>query len=103
MHRTTSTDYLVVLQGTLSLLTPPTSFDIIEGQGTYGEPLETSCKPGDIVLQRGIMHALSNRTDEWVRVVGMVVSSETNRTRASDSVTVAEEPKAVALDDVWLQ
>ncbi|KAI4865189.1 hypothetical protein F4820DRAFT_448268 [Hypoxylon rubiginosum] len=64
MHRTTSTDYLVVVRGTLSLLTPPNPFDIVDRQGTYDEPLETSCKPGDVVLQRGIMHALSNRTDE---------------------------------------
>lgn len=57
MHRTTSTDYLVVLQGTPSLLTPPSSFDVVDGQGTYDKPVETVCKPGDIVLQRGIMHA----------------------------------------------
>ncbi|OTB02836.1 hypothetical protein M426DRAFT_189465 [Hypoxylon sp. CI-4A] len=57
MHRTTSTDYLIVLRGTLSLVTPPDQFDIIDGQGTYGKPVETSCKPGDVVLQRGIMHA----------------------------------------------
>ncbi|KAI1101292.1 hypothetical protein F4804DRAFT_335416 [Jackrogersella minutella] len=57
MHRTTSTDYLVVLHGTLSLLTPPGPFDMIDGQGTYGEPVETRCTSGDVVLQRGIMHA----------------------------------------------
>lgn len=57
MHRTTSTDYLVVLRGNLTLLTPPNPFDIVEGQGTYDEPVETLCKPGDVVLQRGIMHA----------------------------------------------
>lgn len=57
MHRTTSTDYLVVIQGTLSLLTPPNPFNIVDKQGTYGTPAETLCKPGDIVLQRGIMHA----------------------------------------------
>lgn len=57
MHRTTSTDYLVVLQGSLSLLTPPNPFDVVDGQGTYGELTETICQPGDVVLQRGIMHA----------------------------------------------
>lgn len=101
MHRTTSTDYLVVLQGTPSLLTPPSSFDVVDGQGTYDKPVETVCKPGDIVLQRGIMHALSNRTDEWVRVAGMVVSSEKNRVRVSGSVT--DEPKTAVLEDAWLQ
>lgn len=54
MHRTTSTDYLIVLQGTLSLLTPRESFDTESG---YGEPKETLCHPGDTVVQRGIMHA----------------------------------------------
>ena len=57
MHRTTSTDYLVVLNGTLSLLTPPKPFDVIDGKPTYGEPIETLCKPGDVVIQRGIAHA----------------------------------------------
>ncbi|KAI1801549.1 hypothetical protein F4811DRAFT_455507 [Daldinia bambusicola] len=57
VHRTTSTDYLVVLSGTLSLITPPDSFDIVGGRGTYGDLVETLCKPGDVVLQRGIIHA----------------------------------------------
>lgn len=57
MHRTTSTDYLVVLQGSLSLLTPPDPFNVVDGQGTYSELTETICQPGDVVLQRGIMHA----------------------------------------------
>ncbi|KAI1766721.1 hypothetical protein GGR53DRAFT_186992 [Hypoxylon sp. FL1150] len=98
MHRTTSTDYLFVLQGTLSLITPPSPFDIVDGQGTY-DTIETACKPGDVVLQRGIMHALSNRTDEWVRVVGMVVSSEKNRVRSSGS----GDDSTVVLEDAWLQ
>ncbi|KAI0967800.1 hypothetical protein F4678DRAFT_465060 [Xylaria arbuscula] len=54
MHRTTSTDYLIVLQGTLSLLTPQHSFDQETG---YGKPKETLGFPGDTVVQRGIMHA----------------------------------------------
>ncbi|KAI1140621.1 hypothetical protein F5Y05DRAFT_280346 [Hypoxylon sp. FL0543] len=102
MHRTTSTDYLVVLQGTLSLLTPPKPFDVIDGQGTYGDPVETLCKPGDVVLQRGIIHALSNRTSEWVRVMAMVVASEANRVPIVGSEPL-DQLETVALDDVWLQ
>ncbi|KAI0838137.1 hypothetical protein F5Y06DRAFT_50611 [Hypoxylon sp. FL0890] len=102
MHRTTSTDYLVVLQGTLSLLTPPKQFDVIGGQATYGDPVETFCKPGDVVLQRGIMHALSNRTSEWVRVMAVVVASEANCVPVEGSGPV-DQPKTVALDDVWFQ
>ncbi|KAI0111043.1 hypothetical protein F4776DRAFT_667470 [Hypoxylon sp. NC0597] len=102
MHRTTSTDYLVVLQGTLSLLTPPKPFDVVDGRGTYGETVETLCKPGDVVLQRGIAHALSNRTTEWVRIMAVVVASEPNRVPVVGSGPV-DQLKTVALDDVWLQ
>ncbi|KAI1366666.1 hypothetical protein F5Y08DRAFT_124047 [Xylaria arbuscula] len=98
MHRTTSTDYLIVLQGTLSLLTPQESFDTETG---YGEPKETLCHPGDTVVQRGIMHALSNRTDQWVRVIGIVAASDPNRVPIeSNSSSTPQETKV--LDDAWL-
>ncbi|KAI1463734.1 uncharacterized protein F4812DRAFT_446208 [Daldinia caldariorum] len=102
VHRTTSTDYLVVLSGTLSLITPPDSFDIVDGRGTYGELVETLCKPGDVVLQRGIMHALSNRTNEWVRVIAMVVASETNRVPTVGSGH-GDQANTIVLNDEWLQ
>ncbi|KAI1077436.1 hypothetical protein F5B20DRAFT_583147 [Whalleya microplaca] len=57
MHRTTSQDYLVVLQGTLSLLTPSDPFEVVDGRGTYGELTETLCQPGEVVIQRGMIHA----------------------------------------------
>ncbi|KAI0119803.1 hypothetical protein F4814DRAFT_447622 [Daldinia grandis] len=102
VHRTTSMDYLVVLSGTLSLITPPDSFDVVNGRGTYGELVETLCKPGDVVLQRGIMHALSNRTSEWVRVIVMVVASETNRVPTVGSGH-GDQSKTTVLNDEWLQ
>ncbi|KAI2465453.1 hypothetical protein F4781DRAFT_25289 [Annulohypoxylon bovei var. microspora] len=102
MHRTTSTDYLVVLNGSLSLLTPAKPFDVIDGKPTYGEPVETLCNPGDVVLQRGIAHALSNRSNEWVRVMAVVLASETNRVPVLGSGP-AEQSKTTTLDDVWLQ
>ncbi|KAI0913140.1 hypothetical protein F4823DRAFT_559404 [Ustulina deusta] len=98
MHRTTSTDYLIVLQGTLSLLTPRDSFDAETG---YGEPKETLCLPGDTVVQRGIMHALSNRTDRWVRVVGIVAASDPNRVAIESNASSAPHELRV-LDDAWL-
>ncbi|KAK8108429.1 hypothetical protein PG984_014230 [Apiospora sp. TS-2023a] len=80
MHRTTSTDYLVVLQGTLSLMTPGDApFTIRDGKPTYGEPVQTECRPGEVVLQRGMMHALSNRTSNWVRLLGIVLDAKPNR------------------------
>ncbi|KAI0468918.1 hypothetical protein F4859DRAFT_190574 [Xylaria cf. heliscus] len=98
MHRTTSTDYLIVLQGTLTLLTPQISFD---GESGYGEPKETLCHPGEIVVQRGIMHALSNRTDQWVRVVAIVAASEPNRVPVEVRQSPAIEDHRV-LNDAWL-
>ncbi|PSR80681.1 hypothetical protein BD289DRAFT_373628 [Coniella lustricola] len=97
MHRTTSTDYLVVISGTLSLLTPePKPFQVKDGKATYGEPVATECKPGDIVVQRGIIHALSNRTNEWVRLLAVVLSSEANKA----SIESADNHKELA--DAWL-
>ncbi len=58
MHRTTSTDYLVLISGNLSLLTPAAEpYHIEDGKATNGEPVETVCRPGDVVAQRGMMHA----------------------------------------------
>lgn len=58
MHRTTSTDYLVMISGKLSLMTPaPEPYQVKDGKATYGEPVETVCHPGDVVAQRGMMHA----------------------------------------------
>ncbi|KAK3294944.1 uncharacterized protein B0H64DRAFT_362655 [Chaetomium fimeti] len=80
MHRTTSTDYLVLISGTLSLLTPaPEPYQVKDGAATYGEAVETVCHAGDVVAQRGMMHALSNRTDVWVRLLAVVLSSDTNK------------------------
>ncbi|KAF3761913.1 hypothetical protein M406DRAFT_358138 [Cryphonectria parasitica EP155] len=96
MHRTTSTDYLVVISGKLSLLTPePKPFQIKEGKANYSEPIATECHPGDVVFQRGIVHALSNRTNEWVRLLAVVVSSETNK-------VPVESGSHKELADAWL-
>ncbi|EMR67139.1 putative cupin domain containing protein [Eutypa lata UCREL1] len=104
MHRTTSTDYLVILEGTLSLITPPPEpYTVDGGKPTYGELVETLCQSGEVVLQRGMMHALSNRTDRWVRLLAIVLASEPNRVpiqpRRPD---VQEEEDVRILDDAWL-
>ncbi|PSR78976.1 hypothetical protein BD289DRAFT_375983 [Coniella lustricola] len=96
MHRTTSTDYLVVISGTLTLLTPaPKPFSIKDGKPTYGEPVATELRAGDVVAQRGIAHALSNRTNEWVRVWGIVLDAETNKVPVDGAGGVKE------LEDAW--
>ncbi|RYP71568.1 hypothetical protein DL771_004694 [Monosporascus sp. 5C6A] len=102
MHRTTSTDYLVVLEGTLSLMSPSEEpYTIYDGKATYCKPVETLCQPGDVVLQRGIMHALSNRTDKWVRMLAIVAGSEQNRVPIGTRVPGMQEDSRI-LDDAWL-
>ncbi|KAI0162047.1 hypothetical protein GGR57DRAFT_309959 [Xylariaceae sp. FL1272] len=98
MHRTTSTDYLIVIQGVLSFMTPAGPFNIATG---YGEAKETLAHPGATVVQRGIMHALSNRTDQWLRLLGVVVSSTPNCVPVeADPSSAQQEPRV--LDDAWL-
>ncbi|KAK7985155.1 hypothetical protein PG988_002777 [Apiospora saccharicola] len=97
MHRTTSTDYLVVVSGSLTLLTPqPEDYRIEGGKSTHRAPVATLCKPGDIVSQRGIMHALSNRTNEWVRVLAVVLGSDANK------VPIGQSGGHKELADQWL-
>ncbi|KAI1499115.1 hypothetical protein F5X99DRAFT_431002 [Biscogniauxia marginata] len=97
LHRTTSTDYLVVVSGKLSLLTPkPEAYHIEDGKAACGEPVETVCHPGDVVAQRGMIHALSNRTGEWVRALAVVLSSNPNK------VPVEEAGSHKELQDQWL-
>ncbi|KAF3023730.1 hypothetical protein E8E14_014131 [Neopestalotiopsis sp. 37M] len=97
LHRTTSTDYLVVISGKLSLMTPgPKPYQIKDGKATCGTPVETVANPGDIVYQRGPIHALSNHTNEWVRVLAVVLGSEQNKAR----IEGADYDKQ--LHDQWL-
>ncbi|KAI1635545.1 hypothetical protein F4809DRAFT_642425 [Biscogniauxia mediterranea] len=96
--RTTSTDYLVVLNGTLSLMNPSRPFGTKDG---YGEPAETLCHTGEIVIQRGMMHALSNRTDQWVRLFSVVAASEVNRVPVTERHSLRRDSFAM-LADAWL-
>lgn len=55
-HRTSTTDYNVFLTGTMVLVTPAEAYDP-GAPGEPGELRETVCRPGDVVVQRGTMHA----------------------------------------------
>ncbi|OAA60196.1 cupin 2 [Akanthomyces lecanii RCEF 1005] len=81
LHRTTSTDYVIVLSGKLSLLTPKAdAYHIKDGKATCASDLVTTVAlPGDVIYQRGTIHSLSNNTNEWVRALCIVVGSETNK------------------------
>lgn len=52
-HRTTSTDYIFVHSGELTLITPSTEHNVSEDQT---ELQETICRAGDVVVQRGTTH-----------------------------------------------
>ena len=56
-HRTPSTDYVIVLRGELTVVTPAAAFDVVDGKGSYGKVEETVARAGDVVVQRGSMHA----------------------------------------------
>lgn len=56
-HRTTSVDYVAINQGTPTLITPKTSFNVENEKGTFEEVIETLLNPGDVAVQRGAMHA----------------------------------------------
>ncbi|EXF82538.1 hypothetical protein CFIO01_12232 [Colletotrichum fioriniae PJ7] len=75
-HRTPSVDYVAVNQGTPVLITPKTAFSANDGKADYEETVESLLRPGDVAVQRGAMHAWANRTDEWVRMIGMVIDAK---------------------------
>ncbi|KAI1864676.1 hypothetical protein JX265_008400 [Neoarthrinium moseri] len=91
--------------GQLSLVTPGSAtYSVRDGKGSYSVPVETVVGPGEVILQRGMMHAiwdsLSNRTNSWVRVLGIVASSDANRVPIDGQ---AEPEKYRTLEDAWLQ
>ncbi|RAJ06501.1 Cupin domain-containing protein [Chitinophaga skermanii] len=61
MHETATLDYIVILSGTLYLI-------MEEG--------ETLLQPGDIVIQRGTNHAWSNRSDQPVIQLAVLIGAE---------------------------
>jgi hypothetical protein len=61
MHRTESVDYGIVLSGEIVLLLDDT---------------EVTLKAGDMVVQRGTIHAWTNRTNEICRMAFILVSAK---------------------------
>lgn len=49
-HRTPSTDYVIVLNGELTVATPPAAFDVVDGKGSYEKVEETIARAGDVVV-----------------------------------------------------
>ncbi|KAJ9155339.1 hypothetical protein NKR23_g2089 [Pleurostoma richardsiae] len=96
MHRTTSTDYVIIVEGTLTVLSPTGPFNVVDGKGTY-QVSETVCRAGDVVTQRGSMHAWANRTDKWVRLICVVLAASPAR------VDVEGEGETKQFEERWLQ
>ncbi|CZR65444.1 uncharacterized protein PAC_15344 [Phialocephala subalpina] len=71
MHRTQSTDYNIILNGSVYLITPS-----VASGGALTSIQETLCKSGDIVFQRGTMHAWENRSKEWVRWISVILGAD---------------------------
>ncbi|KZT02656.1 uncharacterized protein LAESUDRAFT_762553 [Laetiporus sulphureus 93-53] len=63
MHRSSSFDYNVLIRGKL----------ILEMEDGTERTLET---PGDIVIQRGTLHAWRNPGPEWTRFVSVLVDAK---------------------------
>jgi len=62
MHRTVSIDYGIVLEGEIVL-------ELDSGE-------ERTVSQGGIVIQRGTSHAWVNRTENWVRIVFVLLDAE---------------------------
>lgn len=61
MHKTDSVDYIILLQGEVTLI-------LDEG--------EVDMKPLDVVVQRGTNHAWSNRSDEIAVLAGILIDAK---------------------------
>ncbi|GFZ47206.1 hypothetical protein JCM24511_04949 [Saitozyma sp. JCM 24511] len=61
-HRTVSLDYGIVVAGTIHL-------ELDDGA-------ERLLKPGDVVVQQGTMHAWHNRSDDWGRIIFVLVAAK---------------------------
>jgi quercetin dioxygenase-like cupin family protein len=61
-HRTTTLDYMVVLKGEIVM--------------RLNDGKETVVKQGEMVVQRGTIHAWINRTDQWCRLLCVMLDAE---------------------------
>ncbi|GJE89133.1 cupin domain-containing protein [Phanerochaete sordida] len=68
-HRTISLDYGILIHGALTLV--------------LDDNKRVLLKPGDVVVQRGTIHAWMNETDEWTRMYCVMLPA--------DKVTVGEK------------
>ncbi|KAJ2966589.1 hypothetical protein NQ176_g10077 [Zarea fungicola] len=87
IHRTVSIDYLVVIKGTPSIITPKGPFSVVDGKASYTDTVETVLAEGQVLVQRGQMHALANNTESWVRFWCVVADAKPQH---ADSIELRE-------------
>ncbi|KZZ98372.1 RmlC-like jelly roll fold protein [Moelleriella libera RCEF 2490] len=63
MHRTVSTDFLLVHRGTATVITPEGPYNVFDGKADYASVTETTCTEGEVIIQRGQMHASFEQQD----------------------------------------
>jgi len=63
MHRTSSMDYNILIQGKLLLVMEDGSETLME-------------TPGDVIIQRGTLHAWRNPGPEWTRWISVLVDAK---------------------------
>jgi quercetin dioxygenase-like cupin family protein len=62
LHRSISLDYVIVQKGTVLL--------------TLDDGSRTAVSEGSVVIQRATMHGWDNDTDEWVRIICILMPAE---------------------------
>ncbi len=61
-HRTTTVDYMVVLKGEIVV--------------RLDDGVEATVKEGDMLVQRGTIHSWINKTDQWCRMLFVMLDAE---------------------------
>ncbi|KAI7782850.1 hypothetical protein LA080_012892 [Diaporthe eres] len=86
MHRTSTTDYNIFLTGSMVLITPAEAYDPANAD-SEGKQRETVCRPGDVVVQRGTMHAWENRSGEWARFISVILGAEDTTVERGEGIS----------------
>ncbi|ETS79102.1 hypothetical protein PFICI_08955 [Pestalotiopsis fici W106-1] len=75
LHRTISVDYMIFLSGEVILGVPDKAYDASKGEAPLIRRI--TCRPGDVVVQRGTLHYWENPSQTiWARYVGVGVRSQ---------------------------
>ncbi|KAJ9655220.1 hypothetical protein H2198_005836 [Neophaeococcomyces mojaviensis] len=62
LHRSISLDYIIVQKGTVTL--------------TLDDGSRTKANEGDVVIQQATMHGWTNETDEWARILAIMLPAK---------------------------